>query len=1080
MASAVVSKVICVPWQGDITKQHTALAGTPAKLTAVVKTTAAQTIYYRWVFGDGSQSGVSTATVLASGNTPLQIALEVSHTYAGAVGTPFTAQLQVADSGATGSPGVLNSPIADSYLLKIEDNTLDARINVAIDNGLWYIFKQGVKGTGVSGSILTYDHQPYAYWINTGGFHPGVYAAPTASAIHAFQINGSKETGNFDEDPYAEYAALGLKFLIMGYRNGNPNSPVLRAMTLSLQHGDNPDMNGNGIGIETYDSGVQNPIYQGGQVMDAIIASGTPGRSSGRDFIGNGHLATYGEIIQDMTDMFSWGQYDGAQTCHAVEIGTEDLSVFGVPQSITLEMVNTQCGNGGTFELSLNGVVLGSVPNDPGGSCTCSPPLQTFVVNNAAALSAGWNASAAKIVRVTYTGGGYNANVRAKLDWGGGNVKTICVRSVAPDCFSNYLCDGYNSAAFDNSVSLINVPVFTNICANMGSWQYNWQCCNDNSASQWAAIGMIPAQEPPWNAIVPDWVKSYDDAWLNESFYTSGAGSVWGHFGYTGPTPLGCPGYPCPASGATTPSGMVQLSFAGKTTADSRWMKSERWMAENWDTGDDWFGGAKGNLYAMYAMAKAMRLAKPAPVVNFVTTGFDWYRGNASHMGVAKALSDTIIANGYYNQTFWEGHPLATAWAVIILKPTLFTASPIACFTAHPNPAYSDLPIAFDPTCSGHSEPGKGIANIVKYEWDWNNDGTYEEMTSNPDVLSHSFHCAAVPCTFPVKLRVTDDVGSTATFVMNINITDPPHPPVSRPKKEYWVSLCSGDTLALDGSDSFDPDEGQHQSGCAGCPNDTITAWEWDLNGAPFTYTDGTGEILDLGAGFGTFFPTAGSYDIGLRVTDNTAASYPASMQANLKDEAFSKVVVFAGVACDLTATGGCDSVHLAWSGSGAAEYRIYGSLTGPNSDFVELANAGVSTSADVAATLGQKRWFRVMAISGNDSMLSKPVAVTLAFTDCVCIRNLVARPKDRQIQLTWAAQAGATCYNIYRDTVPNVQCIAAKRIRSCFVAAALPAYLDTGLVNGTKYYYKVTKVVNGVETCVSNEASGTPLLPRR
>ena len=93
------------------------------------------------------------------------------------------------------------------------------------------------------------------------------------------------------------------------------DSPILRAIILDLQHGDDPDSNHNTIGIETLD-GLNNylPVYQGGQVMDAIIASGTPAKLSGRDFVMdpmNPHIATYAEIIQDMADAMAWGQTDG-------------------------------------------------------------------------------------------------------------------------------------------------------------------------------------------------------------------------------------------------------------------------------------------------------------------------------------------------------------------------------------------------------------------------------------------------------------------------------------------------------------------------------------------------------------------------------------------------------------------------------------------------------------------------------------------------------------------------------------------------------------------------------------------------
>ena len=38
----------------------------------------------------------------------------------------------------------------------------------------------------------------------------------------------------------------------------------------------------------------------------------------------------------------------------------------------------------------------------------------------------------------------------------------------------------------------------------------------------------------------------------------------------------------------------------------------------------------------------------------------------------------------------------------------------------------------------------------------------------------------------------------------------------------------------LDGSQSFDQDEGLFEAGCTTCSPDTITAWNWDLT-APLT-----------------------------------------------------------------------------------------------------------------------------------------------------------------------------------------------------------------------------------------------------
>jgi hypothetical protein len=793
-ANAAPTKVICVPWQGNINKYHTTWSGLNVFLKGVIETDSTAQIWYKWNFGDGTESAVSSAT----GKTKYNV--EITHTYTGAEGTPFTAKLLVADNNA------LANPIEDPYLVKIEPVGLDSKINVAIDNGLWYLYK---SGSDTSSYYHTFDGSPFMVWS-----YSSYYASPTASAVHAFQINGHKETGDPDEDPYAEYVERGLNWLFNGYYYSS-SYPMLRALTISTQPGGNPDTNSNGIGIEVRDYGYR-PVYEGGMIMDAIIAAGTPGADSGRDFDGDGTNDTYQEVVQDMCDMYAYGQYDN-------------------------------------------------------------------------------------------TTGSYGV---------------------------------------------------------IGGWRYNWNEWPDNSACQWAAIGMIPAQELPWSCNVPGWVKTLNNNWLNYSYSTPFSGHPeWGGFGYTSPS----------WGDALTPSGMVQLSFCGQTTSDPRWVTCERWLADNWIVTRNWLN--QNNVYAYYAFAKAMRLAQPNPVVTFSSNNFDWYRGSGITMGLAEKIADRLIANSYWD---YYGPNLGTAWCVIILKPVLFAEAPVACFDADPNPSYPDMPISFDPSCSGHSEPGKGISNLTLFEWDWNNDGVYDESTATPDVVTHSFPCAAIPCTYPVTLRVTDDStpARTATYVMNIQITNPPHPPVARANGPYMVSLCPGDTLTLDGSGSYDPDEGTHEAGCGTCPDDTITAWDWDLNGAPWGYTDETGEVIAFGGGYTTYFNTAGNYNIGLRVTDNTAASYPGSGEPDLTDEDFSVVEVYDGCICELSAEVGCQYVTLSWGNVGADKYVIYKSTQGVNTGFEDTATTTETSKTLGSFVMGQTTYYRVMAITGNQKCLSKAIAV--------------------------------------------------------------------------------------------------------
>jgi hypothetical protein len=800
-ASAAVDKVICVPWQGDINKYHTTWSGQDIFLKGVIKTDSSATIWYKWNFGDGTESSV----VSLSGNTKYNV--EIKHTYTGAVGTPFTAQLLVDDVDNT-----MANAISDNYLVKIEAANLDSEINVAIDNGLWYLYK--VQWT--NSNTRSYNGLPVAVWSSYSSY----FASPTASAVHAFEINGHKETGDPDEDPYVQAVTDGLNWLLNGYY-GSTSSPMLQSYNIGTQPAGNPDTNGNGIGIQVRDYSYR-PVYEGGMVMDAIIASGTPDANCGRDFDGDGSTDTYREVIQDMCDMYAWGQDDSG--------------------------------------------------------------------------------------------------------------------------------------------------------ADAGGWRYTWNSDSDNSAAQWAAIGMIPAQEPPWNCVVPTWVKTENNKWLDYSYYNWNSG-LWGGFGYIGS------GY----GAGTTPSGMVQVDFVGATTADPRWVTCERWFADNWkDVGYDWLD--RDFMYGYYSFAKAMRLAQPSPVVTFSSNGFDWYRGSSTKMGMAKKITNRLVPYSYWSRNY--GAVLETSWAIIILKPVLFAEAPIACFDADPNPSYADIPISFDPSCSGHSEAGKDIDNLELFEWDWDNDGVYDQSTTTPVVVTHTFSPPSIPWTYPVTLRVTDDnvPARTATYVMNIDITNPPHPPVAQLLGPYMVSFCPGDTLALDGSGSYDPDEGEHEAGCPTCPDDTITAYEWDLNDAPWTYPISNGPVLDLGTGFTTYFPTAGLYDIGLRVTDNTELAYPASGQPNLIDETFEKVDVYDGCICDLTATVYCQYVLLSWGDLGADvdHYEVYRSFLGPTRSLDFMKSVTTNSAGMGSFAMEKDHWYRVMAVYKDGSKcLSKAVYVYAEATLC-------------------------------------------------------------------------------------------------
>ncbi len=830
VASAAVTNVRCIVWQGDPAKYHTAISTQAAQLKAVIDANATSAIYYKWIYGDGTQD--ATASTLSGS---LRYNVTVNHTYTAAVGTPFTATLVVANDS-----GLATGVIQDTYLIKIEDaGSIDAKINIAIDKGLWWLYQQG--GThSYANYPQTFDGSPQMTWLQQSYVY--TLATPTAAAVHAFGINGHKIKNNPNQDPYVEAVQKGMNYLIKGY-NYYPDYAALRAYSISPPRaGEDPDGNSNGYGVQVYDWANDHAPYQIGGVMDAIMASGVaPGDLTGRDFTKiDGTVPknwTYGELIQDMVDMNAWGQWDGSGC------------------------------NGG-----------------------------------------------------------------------------IC-----------------------------------------GSWWYNWNYSSpgDNSASQWPVIGMIPAQQPPWNATLQAWVKNYNANWLAYSMGCSGPSSAVTSCGYSFFSYNGVGGCAADSCLQTTPSGMVQMIFAGQTTADLKWTKGSKYIFDQWQRfthGGSNYGPAM--IYGWYSFAKAMRLSLPTPTTQAVKTSgasFDWYYGNPANdtctneanceQGLAPRILEIQNEAGYWPAQLGN-EPLDTAWMIITLKPALFAAAPIACFDYNPKATYSGDTVTFNPSCSGHSEAGKSIANLTKFEWDWNNDGNYDVSSTTPSIQTQAFNCASLPCTFPVTLRVTDDASPalTATAKQNVIITNPPHPPVADAGGPYMVSLCTNDSLALDGSKSFDPDEGLRQDGCTACAFDTITAYGWDLVPPLTGFADKTGKNVAISGGsgagqVGSYF-TAGAQQIGLRVTDNTALAFPGSGQPNLTDAKFAGVQVYAAGICNLVARAKSGKIQLTWSNTGAASYDVYRSTAGPNTGFVKIKSGLVNSYAtylDETVVNGTKYYYRVV-----------------------------------------------------------------------------------------------------------------------
>lgn len=87
---------------------------------------------------------------------------------------------------------------------------------------------------------------------------------------------------------------------------------------------------------------------------------------------------------------------------------------------------------------------------------------------------------------------------------------------------------------------------------------------------------------------------------------------------------------------------------------------------------------------------------------------------------------------------------------------------PVASFTWAPSNPTINQGITFDASASNDPD-----GSITKYEWNWNNDGTYEDSYPTPEA-TYSWAQAG---SYPVTLRVTDNGGATTTKTLTVPVS---------------------------------------------------------------------------------------------------------------------------------------------------------------------------------------------------------------------------------------------------------------------------------------------------------------------
>ncbi len=179
-----------------------------------------------------------------------------------------------------------------------------------------------------------------------------------------------------------------------------------------------------------------------------------------------------------------------------------------------------------------------------------------------------------------------------------------------------------------------------------------------------------------------------------------------------------------------------------------------------------------------------------------------------------------------------------------------------------------------------------------------------------------------------------------------------------------------------------------------------------------------------------------------------------------------------------LTATPGNVQVSLAWStplsngGSAITGYKVYrGTSPGGESLLTTLGN--VLSYVDTAVTNGQTYYYKVSAVNQKGDSPQSDGASAIPATTPSAPTGLTTARGNAQMTLAWSAPTSSggnaiTGYKVYRGTTSGGEVF-------LVLLGNTLSYVDTGLINGQIYFYKVS-AVNGVgESALSNEASATP-----
>ncbi len=293
------------------------------------------------------------------------------------------------------------------------------------------------------------------------------------------------------------------------------------------------------------------------------------------------------------------------------------------------------------------------------------------------------------------------------------------------------------------------------------------------------------------------------------------------------------------------------------------------------------------------------------------------------------------------------------------------------------------------------------------------------------------------------QMTVTPATASVPSGPTNLSIT-----PGNTTATLSWKASTSGNPA------SYSVYRGTKSDGEAVTPIATVS-------GTTTTFTD-TG----LNNGKTYFYNIAANNSVGVSPDSNEVSVTPGSTvtapsaPTGLIEAAFNGTVV------------------LAWNpGAGASSYSIYRGTAPGAEGSTPIGMTATPGFTDAGLANGTTYYYTVTASnSAGTSAQSADVQATPVGsggpgpgTAPSAPAGLVATGGNGSVGLTWNASAGVTSYSIYRGTAPGAEGAAPVG------TATSNSFNDTGLANGTTYYYTITASNSAGTSAHSTEVHAAP-----